>query len=255
VTAIARLPANSDEDAFAQYDAIILGFGRSASENGRLASELGESLGSAMSKLILFAPNADTLRPIVAKNDGLRAVPRAENPGQLAGIIGEMLPSTEPDAPDGEEHETPDVSDLAGAKVLIVDDDIRNIYSLTSVLETYGIDVLHAERGREGIALLEQDPAIDVALVDIMMPEMDGYETMREIRRRPRFADLPLISVTAKAMKGDRQKCLEAGASDYIAKPVDLDLLMALLRVWIGRARGRSVAAGADRNTPVAAEL
>jgi CheY-like chemotaxis protein len=126
---------------------------------------------------------------------------------------------------------------LEGAKVLIVDDDIRNIYSLTSVLETYGVEVLHAERGRDGIALLERHPDIDVALVDIMMPEMDGYETMREIRRRPALADLPIISVTAKAMQGDRQKCLAAGASDYIAKPVDLELLMALLRVWIGRAR------------------
>ena len=211
-------------------------------------------LGDARERLILFAPNADTLRPILSKNNGLGSVPRDENPAQLAALIGEMLPSAEPDLPDGEEHEAPD-TDLVGAKVLIVDDDIRNIYSLTSVLETYGIDVLHAERGREGIALLEQDPGIDVALVDIMMPEMDGYETMREIRRRPRFADLPLISVTAKAMKGDRQKCIEAGASDYIAKPVDLDLLMALLRVWIGRAKGRSIVAATGRDSSLAAKL
>jgi len=124
---------------------------------------------------------------------------------------------------------------LAGKRLLIVDDDIRNIYSLASVLETYGAEVLHAERGAEGIALLEQAPNIDVALIDIMMPEMDGYETMRRIRANPRLSHIPLISVTAKAMKGDRQKCLNAGASDYIAKPVDIDLLLALLRVWIGR--------------------
>ncbi|MGZ3172133.1 MAG: response regulator, partial [Croceibacterium sp.] len=127
--------------------------------------------------------------------------------------------------------------ELAGKRLLIVDDDIRNIYSLASVLETHGAEVLHAERGSEGIALLEQDPNIDVALIDIMMPEMDGYETMRRIRANPRLAHIPLISVTAKAMKGDRQKCLNAGASDYIAKPVDIDLLLALLRVWIGRAQ------------------
>ncbi|QNM81896.1 HAMP domain-containing protein [Sphingomonas sabuli] len=127
--------------------------------------------------------------------------------------------------------------ELASAKVLIVDDDIRNIFSLTSVLESYGVEVLHAERGREGINILEKTPDIDVALIDIMMPEMDGYETMREIRRRPDIGELPLIAVTAKAMKGDRQKCLDAGASDYIAKPVDLELLMALLRVWIARSR------------------
>ena len=129
--------------------------------------------------------------------------------------------------------------DLSGAHILIVDDDIRNIYSLTSVLESYGVNVVHAERGRDGILILEQMPDIDLALIDIMMPEMDGYETMREIRKRPALADLPLISVTAKAMKGDRQKCLDAGASDYIAKPVDIELLLALLRVWIARSRER----------------
>jgi signal transduction histidine kinase/HAMP domain-containing protein/CheY-like chemotaxis protein len=129
------------------------------------------------------------------------------------------------------------VPELAGAKILIVDDDIRNIYSLTSVLESYNVEVLHAERGRDGITILEETPGIDIALIDIMMPEMDGYETMQQIRQRPALADVPLISVTAKAMKGDRQKCLDAGASDYIAKPVDIDLLLALLRVWIARAR------------------
>ena len=127
--------------------------------------------------------------------------------------------------------------ELAGTKILIVDDDIRNIYSLTSVLESYDVEVLHAERGRDGILILEQTPGIDVALIDIMMPEMDGYETMQQIRSNPDLVNLPLIAVTAKAMKGDRQKCLDAGASDYIAKPVDLELLLALLRVWIGKAR------------------
>ncbi|MDB5680871.1 MAG: response regulator, partial [Sphingomonas bacterium] len=134
------------------------------------------------------------------------------------------------------------VPELVGAKILIVDDDIRNIYSLTSVLESHGVEVVHAERGRDGILLLQQTPGIDIALIDIMMPEMDGYETMRQIRRDHSLANIPLISVTAKAMKGDRQKCLDAGASDYIAKPVDIDLLLALLRVWISRARDGSVA-------------
>ena len=132
------------------------------------------------------------------------------------------------------------VPELAGAKVLIVDDDIRNIFSLTSVLESYDVEVLHAERGKDGILILEQTPDVDVGLIDIMMPEMDGYETMQEIRKRPELADLPLIAVTAKAMKGDRQKCLDAGASDYIAKPVDIELLLALLRVWVARSRERS---------------
>jgi CheY-like chemotaxis protein len=135
------------------------------------------------------------------------------------------------------------LAELAGAKVLIVDDDIRNIFSLTSVLESHDVEVLHAERGKDGILILEQTPGVDVALIDIMMPEMDGYETMQQIRELPELADLPLIAVTAKAMKGDRQKCLDAGASDYIAKPVDIELLLALLRVWVARGREAQVAA------------
>jgi HAMP domain-containing protein/signal transduction histidine kinase/CheY-like chemotaxis protein len=126
---------------------------------------------------------------------------------------------------------------LTGSRVLIVDDDIRNIYSLTSVLEAQGAEVLHAESGADGIAILERVDAIDVALIDIMMPDMDGYETIRRIRANDRTAKTPLVAVTAKAMKGDRQKCLDAGASDYISKPVDIDLLLALLRVWISRAQ------------------
>jgi len=136
--------------------------------------------------------------------------------------------------------------------VLIVDDDIRNIYSLTSVLESYGVRVVHAERGAEGIRLLETTLGIDAALIDIMMPEMDGYETMRQIRAMPAIAAIPLVAVTAKAMKGDRQKCLDAGASDYISKPVDIDLLLALLRVWIGRSRSAASArhpSGLDRQS------
>ena len=141
------------------------------------------------------------------------------------------------------------VPELAGSKMLIVDDDIRNIYSLTSVLESYDVEVVHAENGKDGILILEQTPGIDVALIDIMMPDMDGYETMQQIRQRAELAELPLIAVTAKAMKGDRQKCLDAGASDYIAKPVDIDLLLALLRVWVARARG-----GAERTETVQVE-
>jgi signal transduction histidine kinase/DNA-binding response OmpR family regulator len=135
------------------------------------------------------------------------------------------------------------IPELAGSRILIIDDDIRNIYSLTSVLEAHDVKVLHAERGAEGIDILEGATQIDVALVDIMMPDMDGYETMRRIRSKPGIADIPLIAVTAKAMKGDRQKCLDAGASDYISKPVDIDLLLALMRVWIGRARSRTLKA------------
>jgi CheY-like chemotaxis protein len=124
---------------------------------------------------------------------------------------------------------------LAGKKVLVVDDDVRNIFALTSVLEQHHLQVVHAENGRAGIETLLKTPDVDGVLMDIMMPEMDGYETTRAIRQIAKFRTLPIIAVTAKAMKGDRAKCIEAGASDYITKPVDLEQLFSVLRVWIIR--------------------
>jgi HAMP domain-containing protein/signal transduction histidine kinase/DNA-binding response OmpR family regulator len=127
-------------------------------------------------------------------------------------------------------------STLAGKKVLVVDDDVRNIFALTTVLEQHNLNVLHAENGKAGIEALLKTPDIDAVLMDIMMPEMDGYETTRAIRQIEDFRSLPIIALTAKAMKGDRAKCIEAGASDYITKPVDLDQLFSVLRVWMVRA-------------------
>jgi len=124
---------------------------------------------------------------------------------------------------------------LRGRRVLVVDDDARNIFALTSVLENQEMDVLTATNGRQAIELINQTPDLSVVLMDIMMPEMDGYETMREIRNNPDFRTLPILALTAKAMKGDREKCLQAGASDYIAKPVNTDQLLSLLRVWLYR--------------------
>jgi CheY-like chemotaxis protein len=124
---------------------------------------------------------------------------------------------------------------LRKRKVLVVDDDARNIFALTTVLENQEMDVLSATNGRQAIALIEQTPDLSVVLIDIMMPEMDGYETMREIRRDPRLRTLPILALTAKAMKGDRERCLQAGASDYVAKPVNTDQLLSLLRVWLHR--------------------
>jgi CheY-like chemotaxis protein len=122
---------------------------------------------------------------------------------------------------------------FSGEKVLIVDDDIRNVFALTSVLEQHGLTVLYAENGREGIEVLEQHDDVAIVLMDIMMPEMDGYETTAAIRRMPQFANLPIIALTAKAMKGDREKSIESGASDYVAKPVDTDHLLAVMQQWM----------------------
>ncbi len=124
---------------------------------------------------------------------------------------------------------------LAGKKVLIVDDDIRNIFALTSVLECYRMNIVSAETGREAIRILQEDSAIDIVLMDIMMPEMDGLDTMKAIRKLPDFRNLPIIAVTAKAMKGDREKCTEAGAWDYLSKPVDTEQMLSVLRGWLYR--------------------
>ncbi|HEX6898967.1 MAG TPA: HAMP domain-containing protein [Thermoanaerobaculia bacterium] len=124
---------------------------------------------------------------------------------------------------------------LRHRKVLVVDDDVRNIFALTTVLENQEMDVVSATNGRQAIEMIQNTPDLSVVLMDIMMPEMDGYETMREIRKDPRFRTLPILALTAKAMKGDREKCLGAGASDYIAKPVNTDQLLSLLRVWLYR--------------------
>ncbi|MET8680526.1 HAMP domain-containing protein [Streptomyces sp. NPDC004647] len=120
-----------------------------------------------------------------------------------------------------------------GEKVLIVDDDIRNVFALTSVLEQHGLSVLYAENGREGIEVLEQHDDVAVVLMDIMMPEMDGYATTAAIRRMPQFAGLPIIALTAKAMKGDREKSIDSGASDYVTKPVDTDHLLTVMKQWM----------------------
>jgi CheY-like chemotaxis protein len=125
--------------------------------------------------------------------------------------------------------------DLVGRKVLLVDDDARNIFALSSVLERRGMEVLTATTGREAIALLESTSDVAIVLMDIMMPEMDGYQTMQVIRNKVEFRRLPIIALTAKAMKGDREKCLEAGASDYLAKPVNTEQLLSALRMWLHR--------------------
>ncbi len=125
--------------------------------------------------------------------------------------------------------------DLVGRAVLLVDDDARNIFALSSVLERRGMNVLTATTGSEAISVIQSRPDVAIVLMDIMMPGMDGYETMQTIRADPAFRRLPMIALTAKAMKGDREKCLEAGASDYLAKPVNTEQLLSSLRMWLHR--------------------
>ncbi|HLI03230.1 MAG TPA: response regulator, partial [Terracidiphilus sp.] len=130
-------------------------------------------------------------------------------------------------------HQSDDA--LTGRKVLVVDDDVRNIFAVSSVLERRGMQVLSAGTGREAIQIVESTPDLAIVLIDIMMPEMDGYETIQVIRQNPALRRLPIIALTAKAMKGDRERCLEAGASEYLAKPVNTEQLLAALRMWLHR--------------------
>jgi CheY-like chemotaxis protein len=172
----------------------------------------------------------------VAKSIVIKGV---QSPERLLDETALFLHRVIADLPPGKQrmlerlHETDEA--LVGKKVLVVDDDVRNIFALSSVLERHGIQVLSASTGQEAVSLLEREQDPTLVLMDIMMPEMDGYETMRVIRSIPRFRSMPIIALTAKAMKGDREKCLEAGASDYIAKPVNTDQLLGLLRQWLHR--------------------
>ncbi|HWB12212.1 MAG TPA: HAMP domain-containing protein [Pirellulales bacterium] len=162
----------------------------------------------------------------------------SRSPERLAAETSLFLHRVEARLPDAKQRPVRQIHtdpSLAHKNVLVVDDDLRNIFALTAVLEREQMQVFYAENGKDAITSLERIPAIDVVLMDIMMPEMDGYETMRRIRDMEPFKSLPIIALTAKAMKGDREKCIEAGASDYIAKPVDPDQLLSLLRVWLYR--------------------
>ncbi|MFI6942670.1 HAMP domain-containing protein [Streptomyces sp. NPDC050418] len=160
--------------------------------------------------------------------------PRAALPGQTAGQTGQGPGGQDQWAEPEQPAPQPRPSfHFGGEKVLIVDDDIRNVFALTSVLEQHGLAVLYAENGREGIEVLEQHDDVTLVLMDIMMPEMDGYATTTAIRRMPQFAGLPIIALTAKAMKGDREKAIDSGASDYVTKPVDPDHLLSVMESWM----------------------
>ncbi len=166
-------------------------------------------------------------------------VKEASSPERLLAETALFLHRVEADLPETKRrmlakfHRSDPV--LAGRKVLVVDDDVRNIFALTSALESHNMVVVHAENGQEGIDLLKANPDIEAVLMDIMMPEMDGYEAITAIRQMEEFKQLPIIALTAKAMKADRDHCLEVGASDYISKPLDIDQLLSLLRVWLYR--------------------
>jgi len=170
-------------------------------------------------------PRGATLDPAIVVADAL-----AIQDGAVSALADDAVLAG--GANDGEEDA------LNGSRILIVDDDARSVFALTGVFERCGAEVLYAENGRAGIESLERNEDISLVLMDVMMPELDGNATMRAIRKMPQFADLPIIALTAKAMKGDREKSIKAGASDYFPKPVETDHLLQLMRHWLRRSSG-----------------
>ncbi len=183
-----------------------------------------------------LSPEEDAQLHTIARSVVVKGV---ESPERLLDETALFLHRVVSDLPDDKQrmierlHSSDD--DLVGKTVLLVDDDARNIFALSSVLERRGMHVLTATTGNEAITLVESTPDLAIVLMDIMMPEMDGYQTMQVIRGNPEFRRLPIIALTAKAMKGDREKCLDAGASDYLAKPVNTEQLLSALRMWLHR--------------------
>jgi CheY-like chemotaxis protein len=229
---VARAPADRPDAVVIESTALPV---------GQLVDQLKQAEGGC-TPVVVYAPSdvdpEDDRRLRLAVFGGL--VRMARTPDQLVDQAALLLHSPMDKLPAPAKAKLSqskhDDAVLTGRKVLVIDDDIRNIFSLASALEEYGIELSYAESGRAGLDALESKPDVDVVLVDIMMPDMDGYETIREIRARPDLGELPIVAVTAKAMKGDRQKCIQAGASDYVSKPVDIDHLISVLRVSIQRA-------------------
>jgi CheY-like chemotaxis protein len=171
-----------------------------------------------------------------AKRPGVREVRSGERLLEEASSCMHRALAAMPEAHRAALRELRERNDvLQGRKVMIVDDDMRNIFALTSLLEDRGMVIVSHDNGRDAVSALAAQPSVEAILMDIMMPEMDGIDTIREIRQIPACRDTPIIAVTAKAMKGDREKCMEAGAWDYLSKPVDTELMLGCLRGWLSR--------------------
>jgi CheY-like chemotaxis protein len=231
-----------------RFDCVILCAGASEISSQDLLSELQKAAAGEDLRILIFSMEEESVQNLnfTPIREGA-VIRKVQNSDRLLAELTRILHIPESALPEYHRLKLEKLrqldDELAGCKVLIVDDDVRNIFALTSILERHQIQVLHAENGRAGIDTLLQFPDIDVVLMDIMMPGMDGYETIRALREIEALRDLPIVAVTAKAMKGDREKCLESGASDYIAKPVDLDQLFSLMRIWVYERRRKPVSA------------
>jgi CheY-like chemotaxis protein len=223
------------------FDCMVLDLRLPDMSGFEVLEQLSEYKGSSDLPVVVFTGRELSLEEDIRLHELARSVvvKDVESPERLLDETALFLHRVVADLPPEKQkmldrlHHSDDA--LVGKKVVVVDDDVRNIFALSSVLERRGMTVLSASTGREAISLLESTSDVAIVLMDIMMPEMDGYETMQVIRRNPAFRRLPIIALTAKAMKGDREKCLEAGASEYLAKPVNTEQLLSALRMWLHR--------------------
>lgn len=236
--------AGSAAEAFAalekkRFDCVVLDLGLPDMDGKELIQKIHEKYGPHAPPIIVYtgrelSREEETELRMVSESIIIKNV---RSPERLLDETALFLHRVQTKLPEAKRRMIEEVrkneSILAGRKVLVVDDDVRNIFAITSALESSQMQVIYAESGKGALEMLAADPDIDIVLMDVMMPEMDGFEAIREIRKMERFRKLPIISVTAKAMGGDREKCLAAGASDYITKPVDMDQLRSLLRVWL----------------------
>jgi CheY-like chemotaxis protein len=222
-------------------DCLVLGPGAGAPTDGLLAGLGGPERVCTRLPVIVYTEgaNGSTTEADWKRAAEVCTIRRAHSPDVLLDLATFFLHRPLAKLPEAQRQRLAELDRtdkiLAGRKVLIVDDDMRNIFALSTILEEHDMVIASADNGRDAIKTLQSDPGVEIVLMDIMMPEMDGMETMREIRKIPRLKNLPIVAVTAKAMKGDREKCIEAGAWDYLSKPVDPEQLLAVLRAWLHR--------------------
>jgi CheY-like chemotaxis protein len=221
------------------FDCMVIDLGLPDMTGYELIKRIQDELGLTHLPIVVYTGKDLTSKEELELRKMTEAVivKEAKSPDRLLDETALFLHRVEKNLPEGkrkmleQSHNRDPI--LSGRKILVVDDDVRNIFALTSILEGQNMQVMYAENGLDAIAKLKEHPDTEVVLMDVMMPEIDGYETTRRIREMEEFANLPIIALTAKAMKGDREKCIESGSSDYIAKPVDTEQLMSLLRVWL----------------------
>lgn len=234
-----------EELKFNQFDCMVLDLGLSDTTGFELLDKINKGSGNEHLRVFIYTGRDLTSKEeIFLKKYAYSIIIKDDlAPQRLKEELEMYLNSNQPDEAEDQikTGNIKKISGLEGKKILVVDDDVRNVYALSSILECYGMKIAFAENGMEGLEMLEKQSDFDLVLMDIMMPEIDGYEAIRRLRAIPKFNHLPVIALTAKAMMEDREKCIEAGASDYIAKPVDPDQLISLIKVWLYPEEGNSV--------------